>query len=371
MANESVYEEVGAGGAGDTVAEATGMAGEGARGEVRSMARDEAHDGVSDQARDEAHDGVSDQARNEASEAVGEGAAGEADGEAGNGQGLAAEGRFNLVEARRSFEAMRPELEGLDESAIVILRVDPQRAAATVLVIGLRDTTAARRAVFEYFAQQGVYDLTLLDRLPALAQTTWYLRRQQEMAVYDASGAALPAPVVAAAYETRGRMMIVLDYWLGDRPDISKRLAQLREGSGHQDLANDLETLAELYQRDDVRPFIEQDRKNYRATDVADAERSAHRLMLSLGPDEEGDARRLTGLAQRAATLMVRAYEEHCECARFFFRKSENVAVTYPSLVAAARNPRRKRVVETPVGGEEPGEAPGGDASEEAPFDGA
>ncbi|MCU0687523.1 MAG: hypothetical protein MUF34_35650 [Polyangiaceae bacterium] len=266
---------------------------------------------------------------------------------------------------------MRPELEGLDESDIVILRVDPQRAAATVLVIGLRDATAARRAVFEYFAQQGVYDLTLLDRLPALAQTTWYLRRQQEMAVYDASGAALPAPVVAAAYETRGRMMIVLDYWLGDRPDISKRLAQLREGSGHQDLANDLETLAELYQRDDVRPFIEQDRKNYRASDVADAERYAHRLMLSLGPDAEGDARRLTGLAQRSATLMVRAYEEHCECARFFFRKSENVAVSYPSLVAAARNPRRKRVVDAPVGGEEPGEAPGGDVSEEAPFDGA
>ncbi len=76
MANESVYEEVGAGEAGDTVAEATGMARDEAHVGAGDQARGEAHIGAGDQARGEAHVGAGDQARGETGETVGEGAAG-------------------------------------------------------------------------------------------------------------------------------------------------------------------------------------------------------------------------------------------------------------------------------------------------------
>ena len=276
---------------------------------------------------------------------------------------------FDVLAARRSFEAVRGALDSFDEDEVLRIRVDMQRAAAVVLVIARRDLTPARRTVFEAFAQQGNYDLATLEGLPALAEATWYVRRQQSMALYDASTAAIRPEDSAAAYETRARMMLVVGHWVGDRRDIATRLKQLREGSGYQDLANDLQTLAELYARDDVRSHIEHDRKHYRATDAVDAIRYAALLMTALGPAGEGEAERLTGLAQRSATLLLRAYEEHRACGQFLFRKAEDVSTTYPSLFSAARSARRKRpsdeppdgepVVEEPVVDEEPdGEGP-------------
>jgi hypothetical protein len=159
-------------------------------------------------------------------------------------------------------------------------------------------------------------------------------------------------------YETRGRMMRVLDYQLGDRRDMAEELAHLREGSGHEDLATDLDTLAELYQRADVRPVIERDVKHYRLADVAESLRLVDILFASLGLAEEGEVERANALAQRAATLLLRTYNEHRRCGHFVFGDREDVEVTYPSLISAARSPRRKRR----EGGDEPGgDEPGGE----------
>ena len=163
--------------------------------------------------------------------------------------------------------------------------------------------------------------------------------------------------------------MLVIGHWVGDRREIAARLKQLREGSGYQGLANDLQSLAELYARDDVRGAIEHDRKHYRAVEPSDADRYATLHRTALGPAGEGAAARRTGLAQRSATLSLRAYEEHRACGRFLFRATEDVAATYPSLVTAARSARRERADgEGPddegPGGEEPG---GEEPVDEAP----
>jgi hypothetical protein len=54
----------------------------------------------------------------------------------------------------------------------------------------------------------------------------------------------------------------------------------------------------------------------------------------------------------------VRGYEKHSVVGRFLFREVEDVEATYPSLYAAARNPRRKRQADEPTG------APGNEAPE-------
>ncbi len=271
-------------------------------------------------------------------------------------------GRFELHAARQAFEALRGEFDELGPDELLVVRADPQKMAAVVLTLAWRDSAPERRAVFERHAAQGNYDLSLLGRLPNLARAAWYVRRQQVRAIFAASGAALSKAEVASAFAVRGRMMGVLEHWHGDRHDVATDLAHLREGSGHQDLANDLDTLAEIYRRDDVRPLIEHDVKHYRASDPDEAVRLAELLMASLGIGEAGAAERLTGLSRRATTLLVRAYDEHARCGRFFFGKAEDVVETYPSLFAAVRASPRKRAGAPSAGDEGPGgEGPGGE----------
>lgn len=268
-------------------------------------------------------------------------------------------GRFELCKARQAFEAKWDELKAIAPTELRVVRSNLQKMAMTVVGLLERDSAPERRGVFERYAALGIYDLTLFDRLPQVALAAWYVRRQQQRAIFAASGAVVSNEDVALAYEVRGRMVGVLEHWHGDRHDVAIELAQVRQGSGHQDLANDLDTLAEMYVRDDVRPLIERDVKRYRASDVSEALRLATIIAASLGLVDEGEVERLTELARRTATLLVREYEEHARCGRFFFGKSEDVAVTYPSIFAAVRAPQRKRQGDGPSGEGEPVDEPG------------
>jgi hypothetical protein len=264
------------------------------------------------------------------------------------------EGAIRWGEGWRSFEEMRGQLEAYEPGEPVAPRINVGRAAAVVRSVAVRDAAPERRAAFEALAGVGRYELSLLDELLKLARCTWYLRRQQQRSAARASEASVPEADVTAAYALRARMMRVVAHWLGDRADMATELAYLREGSGYLDLANDLETLAELYGRDDVRTMIVHDIKHYRPDDVAEAGRLAELIFRAIGLGEEGQAERLAAMTYRAAGLLVRGYEEHRVCGQFLFRKEENVAVTYPSLVTASRRPRRRRRAdderpETPV----------------------
>ncbi|MCU0686566.1 MAG: hypothetical protein MUF34_30690 [Polyangiaceae bacterium] len=268
--------------------------------------------------------------------------------------------RFELGEAQQALESYRGELDALAPGELIVMRSDLQKMAVTVLILVGRDSVPGRRAVFERYAAQGDYDLMLFDRLPTLSLAAWYVRRQQLRALYAASGAAISPEELTLAYEVRARMLGVLQHWHGDRHDIAVDLAQVRQGSGYQDLANDLNTLAEMYLRDDLQPLLAHDVKHYRAGDVDEAFRLAAIIAISLGIADKGEAARLTDLARRVATLLVRGYEAHARGGRFFFGLTEDVAVTYPSLFAAVRAPQRKRASAGP-GGSSPGDEPPGD----------
>lgn len=272
------------------------------------------------------------------------------------------------VEARRSFEAVRGELEGLTPAELVTVRIDPQRAAAVVHSVAKRDAAPKRRAVFEGLAVAGLYDLGGLDKMPDAARACWYTRRQQQVRLAVASGASVPEEVVQRGYEVRSRMQRVLGHWFADDPELSAQVRFLQQGSGYQDLANDLQSAAELYRRDDVRGVIEHDVKQYRASDVDDAERVSEAIFQSFGLGDETDAARWTDLFQRAATLMLRYYDEHRLAGQYAFRKQEDVTTTYPSLVTAVRSSPSKRAPadEPSDDGGDAGEPPAGE-NDDAP----
>jgi hypothetical protein len=145
-------------------------------------------------------------------------------------------------------------------------------------------------------------------------------------------------------------MQTTLEHWVGDDAELGPRLAYLRQGSGYQDVANDLQVLSAIYQRDEVRGLLERDIKHYRPTDVGEATRLAGVIFRGFGLGHEGEVERWTGLFQRATTLLLRAYDEHRFHGQYAFRGQEDVTATYPSLYALLRSaPSRRAPADEPV----------------------
>ena len=272
--------------------------------------------------------------------------------------------------ARLAYEALEGEISALRTSDVAPRRIDMQRAASVAYTVAVRDAAPARRAEFERLAQIGRYDLATLERLPQLALAAWHVRYCQMMGQHRASAATVPEETMRRAQAVRARMLRVADYWLGDLPEVARRLEFIRAGAGYQDLANDLLELPRLYEREDLLARVTPDTPHYVAADVSDARRLAHAIFVGLGLGEESELERWASMSQRTWTLLSRAYEEHRKSGLFLFGAQEDVAATYPSLVAAVRSAPSRRAPDEPV--DEPGEpSEEPDAPVEEPVDGA
>jgi hypothetical protein len=266
-------------------------------------------------------------------------------------------------EMGRSFKAVEGILYALNPADVIRFRIDPQRAAAVAYSVAVRDLAPERRSVFVRLSEAGLYEVAVLDRLPDVAQSVWYTRQQQQVVLAEASRASVPDEEIQLAYDVRGRMQYVLEYNIGDDPRYATRLKYIREGAGHQDMANDLQLLRGLYEDDEVRAIIEQDKRRYRASDADEAKRLAGLIFTGFGLEQEGEAKRWTNLFQRSVTLLVRDYEGHREAGQFGFRRDEDVAATYPSLYAAVRSAPSRRAPEGEPGDDvDPGEPTDGEA---------
>ena len=265
--------------------------------------------------------------------------------------------------AQDAFESLRGEIEALPGDDTDAVRVNVQLAAAIAHSVAVRDREPARSKELARLERGGFYDVARVDRVAQLALAAWFAHARQLSRIAVATGAAVPEAVLKDAQQRKARMFRVLEYWVGDDPEIEVELAAIRTGTGYQDLANDLEALAELYQREGVREAIAGDGKNYRADDVAAARKNVQAIFAGLGLAEDSDAKTWTDNTARAWTLLSREYEELRRCGTFIFGQSEDVSETYPSLVAAVRAPPRRDESPSPT---EPATTPAG-ASAQAP----
>lgn len=251
-------------------------------------------------------------------------------------------------EGEQAIAALQPELERLTRPELVPVRVDMQRASAFAHSVAVRDSTSPRVERLMKFARQDDLPEDFLERVREIALATWYARLRQQRASAVASGAVVPVNVVRDAQTVRGRMLRALEYYFEDDATLAARLADIRSGSGLQDLANDLTSLAEIYVEPSVRDVLAQDTKHYHADDPATARQLAKAIFSGLGLQADGEAAHWGDLAQRAWTLLFRAYEDLRSLGQFVFRRDEDVSLTYPSLVSAIRSPGSPSTVEEP-----------------------
>jgi len=246
-------------------------------------------------------------------------------------------------QASNAFAALEPELDRVPASSLTPLRVDPQRVAAIAHSVAERDEQPPRLEKFTALSTVGLFDLKQLGRLRTIALATWHARQQQLRHAEFASGAALPEAVFRDAHATRAAMLRVLEYHLGDTADVGPHLEYIRSGTGYQDLANDLQLLADLYDDPRVRGIIEIDTRHYDAADAKLARELAAQIFRSLGLLATSDLVRWAATVKRCWVLLSRTYDDVRRVGQFAFGREEDVQVTYPSLVSSTRARPRPR----------------------------
>lgn len=250
---------------------------------------------------------------------------------------------INASAARAAFESVQARLDAVPPDQLQAIRVDIQAAAAVAHSIAVRDGAPERRALFERLSTAGLFDMQWLDSLAALSLATWHTRQQQQLSSGVASGATIPVNIVEEASALRARMLRVLEYYFGDHPNIGPKLSVVRAGSGYQDLANDLEVTADMYEDASLKATLSRDPMHYQVGDSARARALASAIFGALGLGSEGQAKRLAESSQRAWTLLSRAYDKLRLAGQYIFADQEDVEATYPSLVSFVRAPATRR----------------------------
>ncbi|HKO46659.1 MAG TPA: hypothetical protein VJV79_03000 [Polyangiaceae bacterium] len=245
--------------------------------------------------------------------------------------------------ARAAFDNVQARLNAVPLDQLQPIRVDVQAAAAVAHGIAVRDGAPERRVVFERLSTAGLFEMHWLDSLAELSLATWHTRQQQQVSSGVSSGVTLPVNVIEEASALRSRMLRVLEYYFGDHPTIGPKLSVVRAGTGYQDLANDLEVTADLYEEPALKAILVRDPMHYQAEDPARARALASTIFGALGLGSEGQAKRLAESSQRAWTLLARAYDKLRLAGQYIFADQEDVAATYPSLVSIVRAPATRR----------------------------
>ncbi len=265
----------------------------------------------------------------------------------------------NVQDAKAAYEALKPTLDALPNDRLITPRVDAQRAAVHAFGLVERDRAESRARAFEALAKAKIGDVPIiapdpLSRYGQAALATWYAR-QQQLRFAAHGGGTVPVAIADDSAQVKRRMLKVLEHYFGDHARFSLDIAAIRAGQGHQDTANDLQQVADLYEEPEIAETIAKDPVHYRDTDVRDARALAGEIFRALG-FETRDSAEWAGRAQRAYTYLTLTYAEHCHAGGLLFFRSEDVSATYPpSLISVVRQPRgrsgQEAVVDDTTGG--------------------
>ncbi|HRI68154.1 MAG TPA: hypothetical protein PK156_28185 [Polyangium sp.] len=239
-----------------------------------------------------------------------------------------------------AFNHVRADLDALSRTEIRQPNFNLQEGALVALAAhGLLDTPETRTVV-DALANAGVVNSKLISNLATIAHAAWFVRHKLDLAEAVHSDAALPAQLVSDAMELRKRMLKVLDYHLDADAQAQSLLAGIRAGSGHLDLANDLIALADMYE--DHAPVIRNDKKGYRAPDMANARQTADSIIATLGGATTPETQQWRNYQARAFTLLEKHHDEAIRVGRFVFWY-EGGEELFPTMFSAVRSRPAKK----------------------------
>ena len=264
---------------------------------------------------------------------------------------------YNPDTAAAFLVAFRPRLDEIHAADLLVPRLDIRAAALAALgVYAFVTQVEPLHARFEKQATIGELDIASIEGLKAAAFLVFLTHAQAEAAGAFATDVKVPAELMQEGIEVEARMQELCEYKFKRDTLIAPLLALLRPGSGYRDLAGDLLGYAEIY---GMRPEkVATDETNYRATDVADAQRIAGDILAHVAASMTPKAREAHELMRRAWTLLVQTYFEVQEVGKTLLRRDPKRDDWFPSLYAAGKSGRPRKKVEAAAGTPNVGETP-------------
>ena len=231
--------------------------------------------------------------------------------------------------------------------AAEVERVTANIPRAVSIALGAAPRIAAlRESVTQHLP---LFDLAHIDELPTLAMAAWYAHLQFIASKDDPGVSAQFDATLARAVELRGTL-------LGDAEALARRglvdtgrVAEIREGRGHLDTANDLVALSALFE--EAWPRVE-GRTAATSQEIEEAAEHGTTLLVALarrgepGAAISPSAADAADLRARAFTALRKSYHQ-CRRAVGYLRWDEDdVKAIAPSLFSPRRASRRREPAE-------------------------
>jgi hypothetical protein len=240
--------------------------------------------------------------------------------------------------AKAALDRFLPRLEKIRSEELGAPRTGVDMAALFALGVAEELARPEMRVHFAKLPKEA-FDVADLDDLGPAALATWYASTELLAANAHGTEARLHADLVSEASDLRGRMLRVADYHFDPDTLQGREVADIRIGTGHRDLAQDLARLTKLYRLSEAR--LSDDRIWYRKEDGDRASELAQQILRELGESRTAEQKLWTDRVQRAWVLLSSLYEEVTATATWLRRRDPDT-VPYPSLSSAGRNaPRR------------------------------
>lgn len=236
-----------------------------------------------------------------------------------------------------AFEALRPRLDALTE--LRVASTDILKATIFASAVGRAIQQPEELAAFRSLPPDR-FDMQHVELLGTASMATWHTVMKLRSAAVLSTGARVPDEILSPGGEVKQRMLKVIDYVLGDVTGVGDQVADIRSGTGHMDLAEDLMRLADVYEAHATALAV--DRIRYRAEDAVAARKLAHCIFQVLGDGPASDQSYWAGYQARAWTFLLATYDEVAAAGRWLFRHQDGDA-RFPSLYAIGRQPRRRR----------------------------
>ena len=206
------------------------------------------------------------------------------------------------------------------------------RTLAINLAKQLNALTDAERARVDALDGQAGFDADVLRTCAHAVALLHAMATERQKADAQADDAKVPVGLINNAVGQRALLFKVLDYHLGADVQAAAELASIRAGSGHVDLATDLQRLADLAEAHS--DALAGDR--YLGDGVGQARALAKQIFGHLSAGDDDARLRLQDEQGRVLAVLDAAYAELAAAARFALRDAA-VGATFESLRSISR----------------------------------
>ena len=246
--------------------------------------------------------------------------------------------KSQVMDGESAYAALKTRAEGLSLDVVGTTRgVNLDDAASRILgVVAMLESEPAIVLRLQSLPATELDPRHLEELRPMALALSWAAQHvKSEQAV--ASNALVPSHVIEVGYAIRARMLELVSYHLRRIPSCWAEIEDIRYGSGHLDLASDLDRLAKLIV--DHLPALQNDTLNYVATDVTEARANAVTIRTAYNSTATA---KWTDRARRVFALLDDSYSEVRAAAQFILRHEPAAEERFvPLRQAGTGRPRR------------------------------